>query len=145
MRAGCINGDAAALLRDLLPELLTRLEKRVRKRARHLDGHAAHDLHDLRKALKKLRYGVEDVEPLFKHKRVSHYLKSIKDILAVLGDINDAAVTVERTGEVAPADRPELAPSAASLLRWNDDRRRKALRKLDGKLHKFFGARPFWV
>ena len=104
------EAEPDALLRDLLPQLLTRLEKRVRKRARHLDGHAAHDLHDLRKALKKLRYGVEDVEPLFKHKRVSHYLKSIKDILAVLGDINDAAVTVERASEVAPPERPELAP-----------------------------------
>ncbi len=139
------EAEPDALLRDLLPQLLTRLEKRVRKRARHLDGHAAHALHDLRKALKKLRYGVEDVEPLFKHKRVGHYLKSIKDILAVLGDINDAAVTVERAFEVAPPERPEFAPAVAALLRWNDDRRGKAIRKLDRKLHKFLGATPFWV
>ena len=139
------DAEPAAALHDLLPELLTRLERRVRKRAKHVDGGAVEDLHELRKALKKLRYSVEDVGPLFKRKAVHSYVRSIKAVLGVLGTINDAAVAVKRVGDVAPPDRPDRAAAAASLLRWNARHSAKALQKLDGKLERFFKAEPFWM
>ena len=144
--AGWLRGtEPDEPLRDLLPHLLARLEKKVRKRAKHLDGLAAEDLHALRKSLKKLRYSVEDVQSLFKRKPVHRYLRSLKAVLSVLGEINDASVTVGRVGDVAPQERPELAPSAAALLKWNEHRRGEALRKLDGKLQKFLAEEPFWA
>lgn len=144
--SGWLGGAAPdALLRDLLPQLLARLERKVRKRAKHLDGLAAEDLHALRKAVKKLRYSIEDVGSLFKHKAVHPYLKSLKAVLAVLGAINDAAVTVGRVGDVAPRERPELAPDAATLLKWNEHRRGKALRKLNGKMKTFLAQEAFWA
>lgn len=131
-------------LRDALPKMLGRLERKVRKRIRQIDGAAIEPLHDLRKSMKKLRYSSEDVGSLFRPEPVDHYVERIKSTLSVLGEINDASVTIERLEDIAPPDRPERAPAAGALLAWNDRRRAKALHKLDGKLQKFKAAEPFW-
>ena len=140
----CARKSFDTALRDALPKMLDRLERKVRKRVRQVDGAEVEPLHDLRKSMKKLRYGSEDVGSLFKHKDVDHYVERIKSTLSVLGEINDAAVTTARIDEAAPPDRPEFAPAAAALLAWNDKRLAKALHKLDGKLHKFKAAENFW-
>ena len=127
-----------------LPDLLDRLEGKVAKRGRHLKSLATDDLHDLRKALKKLRYACEDVSSLFKPKAVDHYVGACKKVLQDLGRINDAAVTEGRVAELAPSEGLDLAPVAASLLRWNAIRRRTSARELRGRWRKFRRQDPFW-
>jgi inorganic triphosphatase YgiF len=48
--------------------------------------------HELRKELKKLRYLVEFFGPLYKKKDVGQFLKRLKAIQAVLGDVMDASI-----------------------------------------------------
>ena len=136
--------DSGQPLRAVLPRMLGRLERRVNRRAKHLEGADPEPLHDLRKSMKKLRYSAEDVESLFAGRSVERYIHALKGALSSLGEINDAAVTITRIDEIAPADRPELAPAAAALLAWNDGRRGKALHKLKAKLHKLKTADLFW-
>ena len=136
--------DSGQPLRALLPRMLGRLERRVNRRAKHLEGAESEPLHDLRKSMKKLRYSAEDVDSLYAGRSVERYVRALKGALSSLGEINDAAVTITRIDEIAPADRPELAPAAAALLAWNDGRRGKALHKLKAKLHKFKTAESFW-
>ena len=128
----------------ILPDLLDKLEGKVAKRGRHLKSLETDDLHDLRKALKKLRYACEDVSSLFKPKAVDHYVGACKKVLQDLGRINDAAVTEVRVAELAPCERLDLAPVAASLLRWNAARRRTSERELRGRWRKFRRQDPFW-
>ena len=132
-------------LRAQLPHTLGRIERRVVRRARHSEDEDAETLHDLRKAMKKLRYSAEDVGSLFKSGPVERYVRAVKATLSVLGEINDASVAIARAGDVAPPDRPELAPAAAILLGWNEKRLKKALDKLQGKLRKFKASKPFWT
>src|SRR4029077_5179557 len=48
--------------------------------------------HELRKKLKKLRYAVEFFAPLYPQKRVEPFLKRLKNLQTVFGDLNDAAM-----------------------------------------------------
>ena len=128
----------------ILPKLLDKLEGKAAKRGRHLKSLETDDLHDLRKALKKLRYACEDVSSLFKPKAVDRYVGACKKVLQDLGRINDAAVTDVRVAELAPGERLDLAPVAASLLRWNEARRRTSARELRGRWRKFRRQDPFW-
>ncbi len=130
--------------RKILPDLLDKLEGKVAKRGRHLKSLHTDDLHDLRKAMKKLRYACEDVSSLFKPKAVDHYIGACKKVLQDLGRINDAAVTEVRVAELAPCERLDLAPVAASLLRWNAARRRTSEREFRGRWRKFRRQDPFW-
>jgi len=47
--------------------------------------------HDLRKELKKLRYVVEFLAPLYQAKRVAPFVKRLRNLQTIFGDFNDAA------------------------------------------------------
>ena len=136
------DGDTPLL--DLLPDLLDRLERRALKRGRRLRSLDIEELHALRKSLKKLRYACEDVASLFGRGDVHRYAATVKKVLGDLGHINDAAVTEDRVGDLAPADHAGLAGPAAALLAWNDGRRRGHERDLRRRWRKFRHADPFW-
>ncbi len=65
--------------------------KKVSKAARGLEMLDAEHRHALRKELKKLRYGVEFFGPLFPERRLDAFLKRLKKLQTVFGDLNDAA------------------------------------------------------
>ena len=131
-------------LASRLPKMLGRLEHKVRQRSKRIDQGDPEALHGLRKSMKKLRYALEFVRSLYPEKEVESYLRPLKSVLSELGQVNDASVTVSRIDELAPAERPELAPAAAALLSWNDERRTTSYRKLERKLHRLKDAEPFW-
>ena len=71
------------------------LDKRwakARKRARHLARLSIAELHELRKELKKLRYAVEFLRPLYPDRKLKPFLKRLKQLQDVFGDMNDAAM-----------------------------------------------------
>ena len=139
----------------ILPDLLDKLEGKVAKRGRHLRSLDTDDLHDLRKALKKLRYACEDVSSLFKPKAVDHYVGACKKVLQDLGRINDAAVTEVRVAELALVretrpprrSRPrccagtprDVAPASASS---GDDGASFAARTRSGRDERRLDLRP---
>lgn len=121
-------------------DLLSRMERKVAKRGRGI-GHASRaDLHELRKAIKRLRYGIEFLAPLYGHKRVKAHLDACKDLQELLGRVNDAAVTpalARRLGE----QRADLAPAIGALASWVEQRGNRALRKVPKVWRKLSGAR----
>ena len=82
----------AAPVHKFAVEALNKTWKKARKRARELETLNAHQRHELRKELKKLRYAVEFLSPLFATKRVDLFLKRLKKLQTVLGDLNDAVM-----------------------------------------------------
>jgi len=105
-------------LRDLAPDLLKRLEHKVGRRGQHIARRADSELHGLRKAMKKLRYSIEFLAPLFRHKQVKAYLRRCKPPLKQLGALNDAVVAVALAEQLGGERRPELAPAVAALAVW---------------------------
>ena len=87
-------------------QALNKRWKKVGKRARDLRTLNAEQRHELRKELKKLRYAAEFFSSLYPAKRVDRFLKRLKKLQTVFGDLNDA-VTVKAmlgdTGYQTPA------------------------------------------
>jgi triphosphatase len=147
LRGGAEPGhvdDAEAPLRDLLPKLLDRLERKAMRRGRHLGTLETEQLHELRKALKKLRYAGEAVSSLFKPKDVSCYLGRVRKVLGDLGRINDAAVTAALLDTLAAQGSAEFSTAASDLLRRIRARRRTGERDLRRRWRKLRHADPFW-
>jgi CHAD domain-containing protein len=116
-------------LAELAPELEERLARRVIRRGRRIRHRSDEELHELRKALKKLRYGVEFLAPLHRRKRVGAYLHRCKVLQERLGALNDAAVAVALVERLSSRDKA-LTPATASLRNWAAKRRAHALEHL---------------
>jgi inorganic triphosphatase YgiF len=122
------RGDGAALskpLSGLASKLEKRLERKVRRRGRHIRQRSEEDLHDLRKALKKLRYGVEFLTPLHQEDQVKSYLHHCKLLQEQLGAINDAAMAVTLAERLGTQDA-SLASAVDALKGWANQRRTRA-------------------
>ena len=85
------TGRLAVPVVDLALRGLNKRWKKVGKAAQGLETLTAEQRHALRKELKKLRYAVEFFAPLFSSKRVAPFLKRLKRLQTIFGDLNDAA------------------------------------------------------
>jgi triphosphatase len=71
------------------------LEKRWNKAsscAKGIQTLSVEERHALRKELKKLRYAVEFLSPLYSAKKVKPFLANLKNLQDIFGDLNDAAM-----------------------------------------------------
>jgi inorganic triphosphatase YgiF len=124
------GGDALSKpLSRFASKLEKRLERRVRRRGRHIGQRSEEELHDLRKALKKLRYGVEFLASLHQEDRVKSYLHHCKLLQEKLGAINDAAMAVTLAERIGTQDA-SLASVVEALKTWARQRRVQAMAML---------------
>ena len=137
------HGKLDRPLAKLAPALLDRMARRAAKRGGHVKGGSAEELHDLRKALKKLRYSVEYLAGIYPEKRVKMYHKRAKHLLKLLGAGNDATMAAT-LGERLCEGRPELVPAAGALAEWSANCRDRAYRKLPKAWADFSDTAPFW-
>ncbi|SDB47412.1 CYTH and CHAD domain-containing protein [Bauldia litoralis] len=82
--------------------------KKAGKCARRIEKLTVEQRHDLRKELKKLRYAVDFLSPLYSRKAVDPFRKRLRKIQNVLGALNDSvivAATLESTDLDAIDDR----------------------------------------
>ena len=74
------------------------------KRGRKVRKLDAAGLHELRKELKKLRYTVDMLAPLYGGGRMRSYLRALKELQDSFGSMNDAVMAGEAlSGPEAPA------------------------------------------
>lgn len=142
-------GDAAALagdmsgcvmqakLADCATDLTGRLAQKVRRPGRHIARRSDEELHTLRKTLKKLRYSIEFLAPLGRHKRVKAYLHGCKALQKQLGAMNDARVAVALAERLGGDRRAELAPALAALAGWAAARQAVARQRLRDEWRAF--------
>jgi inorganic triphosphatase YgiF len=140
------TGRLAAPIAELAPAILDKQRRRVRKRARHIRALGGAELHELRKALKKLRYAVDMLGPLYKDGKVAPYLEALKQLQDAFGSLNDGVMAqAALTGSQAPAPGDPAAQRGvgwvlgALAARASEDRPR-----LFARWDAFAKARPFW-
>jgi CHAD domain-containing protein len=106
----------------LAPDLIERLMRKASKRGQKAaDGDPA-ALHAFRKALKKLRYGLEFLDGVYAVP--GKMQKRIKNLLKRLGDLNDTA-TAAHLAETLSQEHVELGPAAVAFAlrrerEWTD-------------------------
>lgn len=123
----------------------TRLAKAA-KRAKGIEHLSVEARHELRKELKKLRYTAEFCASLYPPKRVKPFLKRLKALQEVFGDLNDAAMAEALlSGPDAPGgDDPGAARAGGFVLGLHAERARHGWERAKGLWRALRDTDPFW-
>lgn len=131
-------------LRKLAPDLLDRRHRAVLKRGKHIEGAAPEQRHSLRKATKKLRYGVEFLGSLYSAKKVDAYLNGLEELQDRLGELNDAAMAHALLPVIGRLQGDDVVGASMALENTLDKRADEDLKHLAGAWSHFKAAEPFW-
>jgi triphosphatase len=101
---------------EVAPAVIERRYRKVIKRGRHIAALDEGELHELRKELKKLRYTVELMAPLYGGKARKKFVKALNGLQDSFGGLNDAATTA---GLLLCEDAPGSGdPAAQRAAGW---------------------------
>lgn len=107
----------AAPVPEVAQRALDRRWRKARKRARGMAEMDIEARHELRKELKKLRYAIEYLRSLYPDAVLKPFLKPLKRLQAVFGDLNDVAMAeAHLLGEDAVVAEDPLAQRAVGRL-----------------------------
>ncbi|MEM8631282.1 MAG: CHAD domain-containing protein [Pseudomonadota bacterium] len=139
-------GDHTGAARDLARVSLEAALGRVRRRALGLADFSDEERHDLRKALKHLRYAVDLLRPLYAEKATAAYLKQIKALQEILGSLNDfSTAQAHFCGKDAPCrDNPDAQRAVGLILGVRRAEAEQDWRHAEALWAKIDGAKPFW-
>jgi len=145
-------GDYAQTARLATP-LAALARERLDKRWRKVSGYGRHietldtpERHELRKELKKLRYAIEFLGPVYPPKKVKGFVNRLRDLQDLFGALNDLAMAEELfTGPDAPcADMPEAQRAVGRILGVRTLRSEEDWHRARGLWHSVHKAGPFW-
>jgi triphosphatase len=108
---------------EFAAHVLGQRQRRALKLGRRFSELSASERHQLRIALKKLRYATEFFAGLYPKKRSKPYLGALKDLQDRLGHLNDVAVAEQLIGalieQAPPAADAELRIAGGLVLGWH--------------------------
>ena len=108
---------------DFAAHVLGKRQRKALKLGRHFGELSAKERHQVRIALKKLRYATEFFAALYPKKRSKPYLAALKDLQDRLGHLNDVAVAEQLIGaligQAAPGAGAELRIAGGLVLGWH--------------------------
>ena len=130
---------------EFAAEALDHLRKVVRKRGRRFAALDARGRHKLRIRSKRMRYVAEFFSPLFEQaKGRRRFLKRLKAMQAVLGELNDVAVARSRLTTAASLRAPGVTFAAGRVVGWRERDERRDLKAARKKVEAFCAETPFW-
>lgn len=119
-----IDATWDAPLEAFARKAMTRRWKAVARLGARLDELELEERHDMRKALKKLRYTLEFFRPVFDRKTLKPFLRRLKRLQDVFGYLNDVVMAHALVRLVAEETDGDSAPTLAAgyVLGWHDAR-----------------------
>lgn len=144
-RASSDDGVLDRPIEEIAPMLLERCRQKVEKRSRDFVGQSARQRHQLRIALKKLRYTAELFGNLYDGSGFRHFVQRLKRLQDDLGDIND--VRVGRgiiTSLSRPGSRSRVARAGRRILAWHKRRLDRNEQRLRQRVSELKDASRFW-
>lgn len=131
--------------REFAAAALDRLRARALKRGAGLPDVADAARHELRIALKNLRYAAEFFRNLFGHRRQKEaYLRCVSELQDLLGAHNDVVMAKRLLGELAASHGAGLETATGFILGWNARSAQMADEKLMATWKRFKRAEAFW-
>jgi CHAD domain-containing protein len=127
-------------------KVLAKAWKKPAKLGRHLDCLDSAQRHEMRKALKKLRYQAEFIAPLFdkrEGKQFIHQLKALQDVFGYINDVRMAPRLVEIQQERQAGSNAARAASYA--LGHHDAEAAHVWRRASKAWRKLERSPRFWV
>lgn len=125
---------------ELARHTLASCHKTVHQHGRELLAMPAEERHQVRIAVKKLRYATEFFASLFPHKATRRYIEALSVLQDELGVLNDAATTdILLQHLVTPA-----TAALGTVSGWCAHGVVMHLASMDKAWHRFYRCRPFW-
>jgi CHAD domain-containing protein len=119
---------------------------RARKRGRKLRRVGSKDFHRLRKAVRRLRYGLLFLAPLLPEARVRALAQPVESLQDTLGGMNDSAVAAKLVGEARRRVRGPRLRKARKVLAKRIAAARAARREaLEAQWEGFLAAERSWA
>ncbi len=146
-RASAESAPLFLPIAEVAPRLIERRWRQVLKRSRHFAKLPLEDRHELRIALKKLRYVIEFLGPLFAAREVKAVLRRVKPLQEELGHSNDvctAQALMKEIARPAGADGDEVGRDAGLVLGWHFRGLADEEPKLRRNVRRLRRAKPFW-
>lgn len=149
-RAQPVSEDSVKLfapIGDLADSLLDRRMRRARRSGRGFAHLAAVQRHELRIALKKLRYAADFFRGLYDEKTTRRFIAQLASLQDALGHLNDVATasrliqSLHDDGTVAPAAE---ARAAGLVVGWHARGLAESEPQLVAAWQSFADAKPFW-
>ncbi|HVH77849.1 MAG TPA: CHAD domain-containing protein, partial [Stellaceae bacterium] len=143
--AGSLGETLRAPVHVLAPALLDRCRAKAEARAKDFAKQSAKKRHQLRIALKKLRYAAELFAGLYDPAAAKQFIQRLKRLQDDLGDANDVAVAGDIVQSLAPSRRATGAAHAGKrMLDWHKRRIEDNEPKLRRHLQELLDAQSFW-
>ncbi len=140
------NPRLAAPVRSFADEALGRSWKKVAKRGAKLETLSLEERHEMRKALKGLRYTVEFFGSLYGGRKVGRFVKDLKKLQDVFGYVNDVA-TAQALNAIADERCPDSSAAQRAtgyLLGWHQIRSEHAWNGVAEVWHRLARRPQFW-
>lgn len=121
--------------------------KKARSWGQRIDDLTVEERHELRKALKGLRYATEFFLPLYPAASgAPEFLKRLKQLQDVFGYLNDVALSASLTGIVAQetGSSKRLETAAAEIQAWHQERADKAWEDAQQRWGDLKACGRFW-
>lgn len=121
--------------------LLERLRADVLVRGHAFESLSEEGRHEVRKAAKKLRYGIGFLATLFQPSELKPYVKPLERLQEELGRLNDLATTHALFATLKRGGVATAAEVEAAVLRHTRNR----VATITGEWEAFAAAKPFWL
>lgn len=137
--------DLFAPIEDFAGALLDKRHRQALRRGRGFRKLDAEGRHELRIALKKLRYACEFFQSLYQPKPVARFWKQLSALQAALGHLNDVATAVRLLDGVAP-DGGGMTPEGAGIVvGWHGRGVAELEPRIAARWESFAASEPFWA
>ena len=135
-----------APLSQLAEDALDKRWKKVGASARGLDTLSVEERHELRKQLKKLRYAVDFLSPLFPQRRAAPFVRRLRKLQTVFGEVNDAAAVRTIFDSATPSDISDAGTERAIgwVLGASQARAEISWARARAIWQKLEETKPFW-
>lgn len=130
---------------DLADQLLQRRLRAVLKRGRGFAGLGADARHEVRIAMKKLRYAVDFCAPLYPSPATKLFFKYLKRLQSLLGHLQDQAMTEAALSRLVGDGADAMLQRAVGLVAgWHAHAMVDLSTRTNAEWRAFKGAKPFW-
>jgi triphosphatase len=128
---------------ELAPMLLERCRRQAKKRGKRLEQ-SEEQRHQLRIALKKLRYASELLGSLYDPAETRQFIGRVKRLQDDLGDINDVRVGRDIVASLAGSGVTGIGYAGRRMLAWHKRRLAHNEPRLRRHLQQLIETKPFW-
>jgi triphosphatase len=137
---------AALPIGEVAAQVLDRRRRKVRKRGKGFAKRTPPERHELRIAVKKLRYTTEVFGSLFEKRESRNFISTLKRLQNDLGYANDVRVAHEFVIDLFAQTDPRGAAAHAwiAMLEWHDLALAAGERRLRRHVRRLKEATPFW-